>query len=108
MKIISLPQFPERQSTAHKGTFKTLFIIGGQSNMIGAPSLTARSALRSGAGLVKFIADESILTNLLLLESSATGVPISDKARNLERVLTEIDPEDTGVLAVGPGMGRTP
>ncbi len=108
MKIISLPEFPARQNTAHKGTFKTLYIIGGQSNMIGAPSLTARSALRSGAGLVKLIADESILTNLLLLESSATGVPISDKARNLERVLAEIDPEDAGVLAIGPGMGRTP
>jgi NAD(P)H-hydrate epimerase len=107
MKIISLPQFPERQNTAHKGSFKTLYIIGGQANMLGAPSLTARAALRSGSGLVKFVADESILSYLLLLEPSATGVVISDKARNIERVLAEVDPDDAGVLAIGPGMGRT-
>lgn len=108
MKISSLPHFPTRHDTAHKGTFKTIYVIGGQAHMPGAASLTARAALRSGGGLVKFLADESILPQLLALEPSATGVPLSDKARNIERVLTEIDPDDMSVLAVGPGMGRTP
>ncbi len=75
--------------------------------MPGAPSLTARAALRSGAGLVKFVADESLLPQLLALECSATGIAVSDKARNLERVLAQVDPDESAVLAVGPGMGKS-
>jgi NAD(P)H-hydrate epimerase len=108
MKISSIPAFPLRQDTTHKGSFKTVYIIGGQTTMPGAPAMTARAVFRSGGGLVKFVADESILSQLLLLEPSATAVAISDKARNLERVLVECDPEDMGVLAIGPGMGQSP
>ena len=76
--------------------------------MLGAPALTALAALRSGAGLVKFVADENLLSNLLLLEPSATAVALSDNTVNLEGVLAENDPDEMGVLAVGPGMGQSP
>ncbi|MBL4700069.1 MAG: NAD(P)H-hydrate dehydratase [Phycisphaeraceae bacterium] len=82
--------------------------MGGQSNMLGAPALTALAALRSGAGLVKFVTDKKLLSNLLLLEPSATAVALSDNTVNLEGVLAENDPDERGVLAVGPGMGKTP
>lgn len=107
MKISSLPAFPVRPDNAHKGSFRTLYIIGGQSNMPGAAALAARSAFRSGAGLVKFVADEALLPPLLQLEPSATGIAISDKARNLERTMAEVDPDELGVLAIGPGMGQS-
>lgn len=106
MKISSLPAFPVREESTHKGSFKTIYIIGGQPQMPGAPAMTARAAFRSGAGLVKFIVDEPLMASLLTLEPSATAIPVLGNARNLERILAEVDPDDRGVLAIGPGMGQ--
>ena len=43
---------PARNSTAHKGTFGSVAIIGGATGMVGAVLLAARAALHSGAGRV--------------------------------------------------------
>jgi hydroxyethylthiazole kinase-like uncharacterized protein yjeF len=39
--------------TAHKGTFGTLAIVGGEAGLVGAPLLAARTAVRTGAGKVR-------------------------------------------------------
>ena len=83
MKINNLPAFPSRCDKAHKGFFKTIYVVGGQPHMVGAASLTARAALRSGAGLVKFLADEFVMSDLLLLEPSATAISLQDRSQNL-------------------------
>lgn len=105
MKINNLPAFPTRSEKAHKGFFKTIYVVGGQPYMVGAASLTARAALRTGAGLVKFLADEFIISELLLLEPSATAIALQERSQNLELILNEYDDNETGVLAIGPGMG---
>jgi ADP-dependent NAD(P)H-hydrate dehydratase / NAD(P)H-hydrate epimerase len=43
---------PPRNSNAHKGTFGSVAIIGGDTGMVGAVLLAARAALHSGAGRV--------------------------------------------------------
>jgi ADP-dependent NAD(P)H-hydrate dehydratase / NAD(P)H-hydrate epimerase len=43
---------PVRNNDAHKGTFGSVAIIGGDTGMAGAVLLTARAALHSGAGRV--------------------------------------------------------
>ena len=43
---------PARNSDAHKGTFGSVAIIGGNIGMVGAVMLAARAALHSGAGRV--------------------------------------------------------
>ena len=43
---------PVRAADAHKGRFGHVLVVGGCESMPGAPALTARAALRSGAGLV--------------------------------------------------------
>jgi ADP-dependent NAD(P)H-hydrate dehydratase / NAD(P)H-hydrate epimerase len=43
---------PPRSSDAHKGTFGSVAIIGGDTGMVGAVLLAARAALHSGAGRV--------------------------------------------------------
>jgi hydroxyethylthiazole kinase-like uncharacterized protein yjeF len=43
---------PKREANAHKGTFGSLAIIGGDVGMVGAVLLAARAALHSGAGRV--------------------------------------------------------
>ncbi len=43
---------PARKADAHKGTFGSVAIIGGDTGMVGAVLLAARAALHSGAGRV--------------------------------------------------------
>jgi ADP-dependent NAD(P)H-hydrate dehydratase / NAD(P)H-hydrate epimerase len=43
---------PPRKNDAHKGTFGSVAIIGGDTGMVGAVLLAARAALHSGAGRV--------------------------------------------------------
>ena len=45
-------KMPARNSDAHKGTFGSVAIIGGDTGMVGAVLLAARAALYSGAGRV--------------------------------------------------------
>ncbi|WP_052420819.1 NAD(P)H-hydrate dehydratase [Paraburkholderia ferrariae] len=46
------PSLPARDFAAHKGTYGTLAVIGGDTGMCGAPILAARAALLTGAGKV--------------------------------------------------------
>lgn len=45
-------RFPARAFAAHKGTFGSLAVVGGDTGMCGAPLLAARAALHTGAGKV--------------------------------------------------------
>jgi ADP-dependent NAD(P)H-hydrate dehydratase / NAD(P)H-hydrate epimerase len=47
-----LQTLPARNSNAHKGTFGSVAIIGGDTGMVGAVLLAARAALHCGAGRV--------------------------------------------------------
>ncbi|MEM8564158.1 MAG: NAD(P)H-hydrate epimerase, partial [Pseudomonadota bacterium] len=48
-----LQRLPVRFATAHKGSYGTVLVVGGDSGMGGAVALAAEAALRCGAGLVK-------------------------------------------------------
>jgi ADP-dependent NAD(P)H-hydrate dehydratase / NAD(P)H-hydrate epimerase len=52
VKSMFLNTLPPRNSNAHKGTFGSVAIIGGDTGMVGAVLLAARAALHSGAGRV--------------------------------------------------------
>jgi ADP-dependent NAD(P)H-hydrate dehydratase / NAD(P)H-hydrate epimerase len=52
VKSIFQNTLPPRNSNAHKGTFGSVAIIGGDTGMVGAVLLAARAALHSGAGRV--------------------------------------------------------
>ena len=47
-----MPALPQRALDAHKGTFGSVAIIGGDTGMVGAVLLAARAALFCGAGRV--------------------------------------------------------
>ena len=105
---------PARARDAHKGTAGTVVVIGGSSSggrlMIGAPALTARAALRSGAGLAKIVAPRAVLPHALTLCPSATGIVLEtdisgeliahEAAETFDAVAQEAD-----CIAIGPGLG---
>lgn len=109
-----LPRLPRRASDSHKGTFGTVAVLGGccagRSRMIGAPTLTALAALRSGVGLAKLVMPEPILPQGISLCPSATGIGVrvdhegsmiaSDAAEVIDGVC-----ESASCIACGPGLG---
>jgi hydroxyethylthiazole kinase-like uncharacterized protein yjeF len=79
----------------HKGTFGTLGIIGGASGMVGAPLLTGRAALMTGAGKV-------------WIGFVATERPAVDWAQPelMLRAADQVLNANLDALICGPGLGN--
>ncbi len=101
----AVPEAPRRSLNGHKGTFGTVIVIGGCATMPGAPALTARAALRSGAGLVKLATDARTLGVSLGFCASVTGLVLEGGADEMAAAIERADPPQRAVLAVGPGWG---
>jgi len=96
---------PKRRDDAHKGDVGRILIIGGCCNdvcMVGAPSLAANGAFRSGAGLVQVLAPEAIRTSVAVLAPCATIRRLPTEAAGLLRAATDFHAD---VVALGPGLG---
>ena len=95
----TLPVFP---ADAHKGTRKKLAIVGGASGMAGAAVLAARSAMRSGAGMVKLIVARESLPAVQEAEPGALAATWPADDASLERDIVSW----ADAVVVGPGLGR--
>ena len=100
---------PEIPRNVHKYQRGSVLVIGGSAEYFQAPFLTARSALRAGAGLVRSAVPFAVQPG----SGTLSVIPVSIPAENgafekdslpyIEKYLTKTD-----CLAVGPGMGRNP
>lgn len=100
---------PPRSPDAHKGDFGRVVVVAGSIGMSGAAALSARAALRTGAGLVTVATPASVQPVVAGLGSEFMTVPLPDAdgrvtAEAVDRVLDL--PAD--VVAVGPGLGTGP
>jgi hydroxyethylthiazole kinase-like uncharacterized protein yjeF len=93
---------PRRPRAANKGDFGRVLIVGSGSGFPGAARMAGEAALRVGAGLVTVaVAPENVTAisagrpELICLGMKEEGV--------LKEALSRAD-----VVAVGPGLGRTP
>ena len=100
---------PRRQES-HKGTYGRALIVAGSRGKTGAAVLAASAALRSGAGLVTVAAPASTVPIIAALGAEYMTLPLEETSDGtvaleaLDRVL-EV-PAD--VIAIGPGLGRSP
>ena len=84
---------------AHKGVNGNTLILGGSSDMVGAPMLAAEAAVHSGAGKVTLGVPEAIkraVQGRIIPEVMVTSI-------NENHSLYE----GRQVVAIGPGLGRT-
>lgn len=100
---------PERPADAHKGTFGKVMVVAGSINYTGAAALCAKSAYRSGAGLVTVAAPAPVVATLAahlleatwLLLAHDMGVISESAASSLKKEL-----DGYSVLLLGPGLGK--
>ncbi len=100
---------PPRSPDAHKGDFGRVVVVAGSLGMTGAAALSARAALRMGAGLVTVATPGSVQPVVAGLGSEFMTVPLAEdggcvSAAAADRVL-ELTAD---VVAVGPGLGSGP
>ncbi len=99
---------PSRLSDSHKGDFGRLAVIAGSRGKAGAAVLTARGALRAGAGLVTVFCPASIesLVVSTLPEAMTRGLAEEDGAlaSGASGPLLEAL-EDFDAAVAGPGLG---
>ncbi len=105
----ALAALPEKPRNAHKGMNGHLLIVAGSLGMAGAAALSARSALRSGVGLVTVACPESVVPILQTLAPCAmcvslpeAGGAISDAAA---AILSSILPGKSAAVC-GCGLSR--
>lgn len=107
-----LARLGPRARDTSKRDYGRVLVVGGSTGMAGAPALAGLAALRSGAGLVEVIVPESVvaiaagfdpclMTHALPADgdgciASAAADAILERARRAD------------VVAVGPGLGRSP
>jgi ADP-dependent NAD(P)H-hydrate dehydratase / NAD(P)H-hydrate epimerase len=99
---------PDRPKDAHKGTFGKIFLIGGSADYPGSIMLSAKAALKSGAGLVCLYSRRENLPYYAnpmeimprAIPETADGLP---DAKAMESAL-----KAATAIVVGPGMGLDP
>ena len=102
---------PRRRRDGHKGTFGKVLVLGGSVGYTGAPWLAAAAAVRSGCGLVFLGVPRSIWQIEAAKCVCAMPFPLPDKDGRLSTKALEGVREkmtDCDVLALGPGLGRSP
>ena len=92
----------------HKGSRGRVLVIGGSEHMPGAPALTARAALRAGAGLVSVMLPD-LSQRSAQFSDECTLVPLKHSHRHFEVMhLVDIEEQISGfhAVALGPGIGN--
>lgn len=88
---------PIRVVDAHKGTFGSVAIIGGDAGKVGATMLAARAALHSGAGRV--------YTAMMCKDAPSVDIV---QPEIMMRTFSEVAAlEQLDCVVIGPGLGQT-
>ena len=105
-----LELLPDRDPFAHKGKFGKILLLCGSRGYTGAAALSARGALRTGAGLVFLGVPESIYAIEAVKLDEPVVFPLLDCGGTLsvEAVpeILERLPKMNAVL-IGPGLGQS-
>jgi NAD(P)H-hydrate epimerase len=104
-----LDLYPRRAASGSKFVSGVVVVVGGSLGLTGAPTMTARSAQRAGAGYVQVAVPGPVqpAVDLRLLEQMSRGLPDAAGFHTPAGVaVVEELAERAGAVALGPGLGR--
>jgi NAD(P)H-hydrate epimerase len=108
-RITQIPELAKRPVDGHKGMFGRVLVVGGSIGMSGAVAMAARSALRSGAGLVRAAVPKSVLPIVAAIDPCYTTAALAEDANgqiDVQAVTTVLSlAHENDVTAFGPGAG---
>ena len=100
---------PKRNPSGNKGTFGKVLIVAGSKNVSGAMIMSAESALRSGAGMVRVFTDKENLHALqTLLPEAMSDVYETDRLSQEKKTYSEMLIKAINwcdAIVCGPGIG---
>ncbi len=102
---------PERPEDGHKGDFGKVYVLAGSVGYTGAPILSSRAAVRTGAGLV-FLGVPSSIYQIAAIKSDEAmphPLPAGEDGTLAEEALLPALTKMAGCDAalIGPGLGRS-
>ncbi|MFI4911981.1 MAG: NAD(P)H-hydrate dehydratase [Sedimentisphaeraceae bacterium JB056] len=110
-QIDDLTFLKPRETESYKNNFGRVLIIAGSIGMSGAAALTAKAALRSGAGLVELLCPDSVWPIIASAEPCLMCNPVADDHNGkisedaIDFILERVQEAD--VVAIGPGLGKS-
>ncbi|MCW4003296.1 MAG: NAD(P)H-hydrate dehydratase [Candidatus Bathyarchaeota archaeon] len=95
-----------RASTAHKGDFGRLLVVGGSEVFSGAPTLVSLAALRTGVDIVYLAAPEKTAYSIASMSPDLITIKLEDNNLNPHNIET-LKPylRLVDAVVVGPGLG---
>jgi len=109
--VTALPTLPRRDADAHKGDFGRVLVVAGSRGMAGAAALCGSAALRGGAGLVTVACPESAWAVIGAINPCLMTLPVAEEQGRLAAAAFAAIRDEArmaDVIAVGPGLGRSP
>lgn len=102
---------PPRDQNTHKGDYGRILILAGSEGFTGAPSLAAKGALRTGAGLIFTGVPRTVYPIVAAKLDAPMVFPLPDENGRLspdalDVILEKLETADACLL--GPGLGRSP
>ena len=92
-----------RERFTHKGNYGHTLIVGGQFGMMGSVCLTAKSALKSGAGKVSVLSPKCGI-EILQISIPEAMVITSENKKTVSPVKLDFEPN---AICIGMGIGKT-
>lgn len=111
-RITQLPVLGPRPADSNKGTFGRVLVIAGSQGMSGAAVLCGSAALRGGAGLVYLAVPRDLLPIVAAANPCYLTAPLPHDEHGQLADAAEAEllalAQGKDVIALGPGLGRSP
>ena len=95
---------PRRPKNSHKGMNGKIAVVAGSLGYAGAAEMCSKAVVRAGGGLVSLYTQKEVLEPLIIKSREVMVRPLDLTAP--DKVLDILNTYE--VLAVGPGMGKSP